>query len=95
MQKIWPLTCLILLLGKASHSAVGRIALVMSVACASAGTVEVIVCTLVQAYKKDNDLHTKEVANVVLGALVAVTGCAPFIEPYYAVIIGGKLYNYT
>ena len=77
--------------GKAVHAAVGRIALVMCLACASAGTVQVLICGLVQIYKRDETFNTNEIANVVLGALVAVTGCCPFIDPRYAILIGGQL----
>ena len=75
--------------GKAGHASVGRIALVMCVACAIAGTVQVMVAGLVQLYQRSKTINTNEIANVVLSALVAVTGCAAFIEPYFAVIIGG------
>ena len=61
----------------------------MCLACASAGTVQVIVCALVQIYKCDDHFNINEIANVVLGALVAVTGCNPFIDPRYAILIGG------
>lgn len=71
------------------HAAVGRIALVMCLACASAGIVQVMVCGLVQIYKRDENFNVNEIANVILGALVAVTGCCPFIYPPFAIIIGG------
>lgn len=71
------------------HATVGHIAVVMSVACASAGTVQVFVAGLVQMYKRDTNFNTNEIANVVLGTLVAVTGCCPFIEPLFALLIGG------
>ena len=77
--------------GKALHAAVGRIALVMCLSCASAGIVQVIVSTVVQMILVEEQVNTNEVANVVLGALVAVTGCAPFMDPPYAILIGGKL----
>lgn len=76
--------------GKAIHAAVGRIALVMCLACASAGIVQVLVSGLVQLYKRDETFNTNEIANVVLGALVAVTGCCPFIEPGFAILIGSE-----
>ncbi len=62
----------------------------MSLACASAGTVQTVVSGLVQMYKGDKSFNTNEIANVVLGALVAVTGCCSFIEPQNALVIGGK-----
>ena len=65
----------------------------MCVACASAGIVQVILSGLVQVYKRDTTFNTNEIANVVLGSLVAVTGCAPFIEPYFAALIGGGWKN--
>jgi ammonia channel protein AmtB len=80
----------ILFLGKAVHEAVGRIALVMCLACASAGFVQVIVCSAVQIYKRDENFNVNEIANVILGALVAVTGCCPFIHPPFAILIGGN-----
>ena len=61
----------------------------MCVACASAGIMQVGVCALVQIYKCDDHVNINEIANVVLGALVAVTGCNPFIDPRYAIVIGG------
>lgn len=76
--------------GKTVHNAVGRIALVMCLACASAGLIQVLVSGLVQIYKRDETFNTNEIANVVLGALVAVTGCCPFIEPEFALIIGSE-----
>lgn len=82
------LCCTLSSAGKAVHAAVGRIALVMCIACASAGTVQVLVSGLVQVYKRDTTFNTNEIANVILGALVAVTGCCPFIDPPFAVIIG-------
>ena len=76
--------------GKAIHAAVGRIALVMCISCASAGIVQTLVSGLVQIYKRDETFNSNEIANVVLGALVAVTGCCPFIDPPFAVLIGGR-----
>ena len=75
--------------GKTVHAAVGRIALVMCLGCASAGIVQVLVSGLVQIYKRDETFNTNEIANVVLGGLVAVTGCCPFIDPRWALLIGG------
>ena len=43
---------------------------------------------LVQLYKRDETFNTNEIANAVLGALVAVTGCCPFIDPPWAILIG-------
>lgn len=63
----------------------------MCLACASAGTVQVLVSGLVQLYKRDETFNTNEIANVILGALVAVTGCCPFITPAFAIIIGGEI----
>ena len=71
------------------HSAIGRIALVMCLSCASAGIVQVMVSGLVQLYKRDETFNTNEIANALLGGLVAVTGCCPFITPPFAIIIGG------
>ena len=77
--------------GKTIHAAVGRIALVMCLACASAGLVQTLISGLVQIYKRDTTINANEIANVVLGGLVAVTGCCPFIDPRYAILIGGEL----
>ncbi len=77
------------LLGKAIHAAVGRIALVMCLTCASAGLTQTFLSGLVQIYKRDTTINANEIANVVLGGLVAVTGCCPFINPGYAILIGG------
>ena len=62
----------------------------MCLACASAGIVQVLVSGLVQLYKRDETFNTNEIANVVLAALVAVTGCCPFIDPRFALLIGGR-----
>jgi len=75
--------------GKKIHAAVGRIALTMCVACASAGITQTIVSGLVQIYKRDTTFNANEIANTVLGALVAVTGCCPFITPTFSLLIGG------
>ena len=45
---------------------------------------------LVQIFKRDETFNANEIANAVLGALVSVTGCCPFIEPPYAILIGRK-----
>ncbi|XP_064390496.1 ammonium transporter 2-like isoform X2 [Halichondria panicea] len=74
--------------GKAVHSAVGRIALVMCLGCASAGIVQTIISGLVQIYKRDETFNSNEIANAVLGALVSVTGCCTFIDPPWAILIG-------
>ena len=63
----------------------------MCLACASAGIVQTLVSGLVQMYKRDETFNANEIANVVLGALVAVTGCCPFIDPSFSLIIGGEL----
>ena len=75
--------------GKDYHSAIGRIALVMCLACASAGTVQCGISEIMHRLIKDSKFNINEIANVILGALVAVTGCCPFIEPWFAVLIGG------
>ena len=43
-----------------------------------------------QIYKRDNAYNTNEIANGVLACLVAVTGCCPFIDPLWAILIGRK-----
>ena len=42
-----------------------------------------------QIYKRDEAFNTNEIANGVLACLVAVTGCCPFIDPLWALLIGG------
>ena len=74
--------------GKTIHAAVGRIALCMCLTCASSGLLQTIISGLVQIYKRDETFNANEIANSVLGALVAITGCCPFIEPWFAVLIG-------
>ena len=44
-----------------------------------------------QIYKRDEAFNTNEIANGVLACLVAVTGCCPFIDPLWAILIGGML----
>ena len=40
-------------------------------------------------FKRDETFNTNEIANGVLACLVAVTGCCPFIDPPWAILIGG------
>ena len=84
------LICSILFSGKTSHAAVGRIALTMCLAAASGGITQSIVSGLVQIYNRHEHYNTNEIANAVLANLVAVTGCCPFIEPPFALLIGRK-----
>ena len=77
--------------GKAIHAAVGRIALVMCLGCASAGIFQTCISGLVQIHKRDETFNSNEIANALLGGLVSVTGCCPFIDPRWAILIGGKL----
>ena len=77
--------------GKAIHAAVGRIALVMCLGCASAGIFQTCISGLVQIHKQDETFNSNEIANALLGGLVSVTGCCPFIDPRWAILIGGKL----
>lgn len=76
--------------GKTNHAVVGRIALTMSLAAASGGLTQAIVSGLVQIYKRDENYNTNEIANAMLACLVAVTGCCPFIEPPFAILIGSR-----
>ena len=75
--------------GEANHAAVGRIALTMSLAAASGGLTQAIISALVQLYKRDENYNTNEIANAILASLVAMTGCCVFMEPPFAVLIGG------
>lgn len=61
----------------------------MCLACASAGTIQWIISEVMHRLIEDSRFNVNEIANVVLGALVAVTGCCPFIEPGFAILIGG------
>ena len=54
---------------------------------------QVIVSAVVQLYKRDENYNTNEIANAVLACLVAVTGCCPFIDAEFAILIGGESYN--
>ncbi|CAI8026356.1 Putative ammonium transporter 1 member 5 [Geodia barretti] len=74
--------------GKTSHAAVGRIALTMCLAAASGGITQCIVSGLVQIYNRHEHFNTNEMANAVLANLVAVTGCCPFVDPPFAILIG-------
>jgi Amt family ammonium transporter len=74
--------------GKVSHAAVGRIALTMCLAAASGGITQCIVSGLVQIYNRHEHYNTNEIANAVLANLVAVTGCCPFVDPPFAILIG-------
>ena len=85
MEFLWP--CM-WSAGKASHAAVGRIALTMCLAAASGGITQCIVSGLVQMYNRHEHYNTNEIANAVLANLVAVTGCCPFVEPPVAILIG-------
>ena len=44
-----------------------------------------------QIYKRDEAFNTNKIANGVLTCLVVVTGCCPFIDPLWAILIGGML----
>ena len=68
----------------------GRIALTMSLAAASGGLTQAIISGLVQIYKRDETYNTNEIANGMLACLVAVTGCCPFIENGFSIVIGGE-----
>ena len=68
----------------------GRIALTMCLAAASGGITQSIVSGLVQMYNRHEHYNTNEIANAVLANLVAVTGCCPFIEPSWSILIGRK-----
>ena len=76
--------------GKAIHASVGRIALSMCLTCASSGLLQTTISGLVQIYKRDETFNANEIANAVLGGLVAITGCCPFIDPPFAILIGGE-----
>ena len=76
--------------GKTAHAAVGRIALTMCLAAASGGITQTIVSGIVQLYNRHENYNTNEIANAVLANLVAVTGCCPFIEPGWSILIGRK-----
>ena len=77
--------------GKSNHAAVGRIALTMCLSSAAAGLLQVVLSGAVQSWRNDKHINTNEIANSVLGGLIAVTGCAPFINPpAYAVLVGRK-----
>ena len=76
--------------GKTSHAAVGRIALTMCLAAASGGITQCILSGLVQMYNRHEHYNTNEIANAVLANLVAVTGCCPFVNPPFAILIGRK-----
>ena len=63
----------------------------MCLAAASGGITQTIVSGLVQMYKRHENFNTNEIANAVLASLVAITGCCPFIEPAWALLIGCKI----
>lgn len=50
---------------------------------------QVAVSTAVHFIRNDEHFTTNEIANAIMGALVAVTGCCPFIDPEWAIFIGG------
>lgn len=61
----------------------------MSLSAASGGLTQTFVSGMVQIYKRDETFNANEIANGVLASLVAVTGCCPFINPPFAILIGG------
>ena len=75
---------------KGSHAAVGRIVLTMCLSSAAAGLLQAVLSGVVQSFRNDTHINTNEIANAVLGGLIAVTGCGPFIDPPYAILIGRK-----
>ena len=62
----------------------------MCISCASAGLLQAILSGAVQSWRDDKYINTNEIANAVIGGLIAVTGCCPFVEPWDAIIIGRK-----
>lgn len=78
------------MIGKSNHAAVGRIALNMCISCATAGLLQAILSGVVQSWRNDKYINTNEIANAVIGGLVAITGCCPFIDPQQALIVGCK-----
>jgi ammonia channel protein AmtB len=62
----------------------------MCLAAASGGLTQCIVSGLVQMYNRHEHFNTNEMANAVLANLVAVTGCCPFVDPPFAILIGRK-----
>ena len=62
----------------------------MCLSCASAGLLQAILSGVVQSWRNDKHINTNEIANAVIGGLVAVTGCCPFIKSELAVVIGRK-----
>ena len=67
----------------------------MCLSCASAGFVQALVSSTVQWLREDKHINTNEIANAVLGGLVAGTGCCPFIEPQVGIFIGGGYFYVT
>ena len=62
----------------------------MCISCATAGLLQAILSGIVQSLRNDKYINTNEIANAVIGGLVAITGCCPFVEPWEALIIGCK-----
>ena len=62
----------------------------MCLVAASAGVTQTCVSGLVQFFKGDETFNHNEIANAVIGGLVAVTGCCPFVQPEWAILIGSK-----
>ena len=61
------------------HAILGRIALNMVIAGGVAGIVATLVALFAQLRHRSRYINTNEIANGILGSLVAITGCCPYI----------------
>ncbi|XP_062514921.1 putative ammonium transporter sll1017 isoform X2 [Corticium candelabrum] len=67
----------------------GRIAMNMIICAGSAGLVAVCIAGAAQLRTRGSSTNANEIANGVLGALVAITSGCPFVYPEWAFGIGG------
>ena len=62
------------------HSIVGRIALNMVVSGCFGGLCGVVIAVFAQLRSRSTSINTNEMANCILGSLVAITGVCPYID---------------
>eukprot|EP00118_Oscarella_pearsei_P011726 m.80803 g.80803 ORF g.80803 m.80803 type:complete len:116 (+) comp36205_c0_seq26:1370-1717(+) len=70
----------------------GRIAVNMILCTGSAGLVAVLIAGCAQLRNRSHSTNVNEIANGILGALVAITSGCPFVSPGWAIGIGGNVY---
>eukprot|EP00117_Sycon_ciliatum_P041986 scpid40849/ scgid30611/ Putative ammonium transporter sll0537 len=74
--------------GKVHHSILGRIALNMVVSGCFGGICGILIALFAQLRSRSRFINTNEIANCILGSLVAITGVCPYIDSPRAIVVG-------